>query len=77
MQLQANLLAYFVPTDQARCACKILMSTRPGTRHVQSYIDDLRKALLDCTDIMKLEAKFMFKSNLADWFATLVLPHQN
>ena len=77
MQLQANLLAYFLRTDQARCACKILMSTKQGTRHVQSYIDDLHKALLDCTDIMKVEAKFMFESNLVDWFATLVLPHQN
>ena len=44
---------------------------------MQSYIDDFRKALLECTDVTEAEAKFVFESNLADWLAALVLPHQN
>ena len=75
MQLQVDLLAYFVPTNQARCACKILMSTKQGKQHVQQYIDDFCKALLECTDIAEAEARFVFESNLADWLATLVLLH--
>ena len=74
-QLQADLLAYFVPTNQARHARKTLMATKQGKRHVQQYIDDFCKALLECTDIAEAEAKFLFESNLADWLAMLVLPH--
>ena len=49
---------------------------------MQQYIDDFRKALLECTDVAEAEAKFVFESsvvesNLADWLAALVLPHQN
>ena len=43
---------------------------------MQQYIDDFRKALLKCTDVAEPEAKFVFESNLADWLAALVLPHQ-
>ena len=81
-QLQADLLAYFVPTDQARRTRKILMSMKQGKQHMQQYIDDFCKALLECTDVAEAEAKFVFESsvvesNLADWLAALVLPHQN
>ena len=44
---------------------------------MQQYIDDFCKALLECTDVAAAEAKFVFESNLADWLAALVLPHQN
>ena len=53
------------------------MATKQGKRHVQQYIDDFRKALLECTDVAEAEAKFVFESNLVDWLAALVLPHQN
>ena len=76
-QLQADLLAYFVPTNQARRARRILMASKQGKQHVQQYIDDFRKALLECTDITEAEAKFVFELNLADWLAALVLLHQN
>ena len=77
IQLQADLLAYFVPAYQARHAQKILMATKQGKQHVQQYIDDFRKALLGCTDVTEAEAKFVFESNLVDWLVALVLPHQN
>ena len=35
------------------------------------------KHCLNALTSLKLEAKFVFESNLADWLAALVLPHQN
>ena len=53
------------------------MATKQGKQHVQQYMDDFRKVLLECTDVTEAEAKFVFESNLVDWLAVLVLPHQN
>ena len=44
---------------------------------MQLCIGDFCKTLLDCSDFVEVEAKFVFESNLADWLAALVLLHQN
>ena len=65
-QLQVDLLAYFIPTNHACGAQKIPMATKQGKQHVQQYVDDFCKALLECTNVVEAEAKFVFESNLAD-----------
>ena len=69
------MLAYFVPSDYARCARKALANCHMEKRNITDYINDFRHLSVCCTDVQKSEAKFLFKNNMADWLASYVLPY--
>ena len=39
------------------------------------YIDGFKKHLVNCRDMQESEAKFIFKTNMANWLSYLVLPY--
>ena len=70
--IRAHMLAYFVPSDYARCAQKALANCHMGKCNIMDYIDDFRRLLVCCTDVQESEAKFLFENNMADWLASYV-----
>ena len=60
------MLAYFVPSDYARCTQKTLANYHMGKHNITDYIDDFRHFLVYCTDVQESEAKFLFENNMSD-----------
>ena len=69
------MLDYFEPSyfiDHARYS---LIAFRMRLKSATEYIDEFIKYLVNYADVLKSEAKFIFKINLANWLSALVLPY--
>ena len=51
------------------------MACRMGQQSATNYIHELRKNLVNCADVLKSEAKFIFEMNSASWLSALVLSY--
>ena len=51
------------------------MACRKWPWSAAEYIDEFRKYLVNCTNVLESEAKFNFEMDLADWLNALVLPY--
>ena len=69
------MLDYFIPCGFACYVRHNLIACRIGLQSAAEYINELRKHLINYTDVLESEANFVFEMNLADWLSTLVLPN--
>ena len=46
-----------------------------GNLTIMEYTDKPRKYLACCTNVLTAETKFIFKTNMADWLASYILPY--
>ena len=73
--LKSHILDYFIPSDYVKRARRALVACKMGQRSATEYINDLKKHLVNCSDVQEPEAKFIFETNMADWLSSLLLPY--